>query len=258
MKKRLLVIFSILIVVAIIVVLGSTVFTLQTAEILLYSEEGNQILDTSGVDATELISDFKGKNIFFLPESEIIDSIHSKQEYSSWKVIEIEKLFPNGMILKLTKRLSIFFLSKGGVNYAVDVDGYVIGLIQGDASRYIDISRFADSANDVTIASTLTWKTDAAEQDFEIIKSMTKTIWELTYNYDQIYTLLDSYQIAGGVLTLNTQTGAEIVIIDANINLHDKLISAYGVYSNTSIDMTGSGVIITVYGDGSIKTTNNN
>jgi len=258
MKKRLLVIFSILIVVAIIVVLGSTVFTLQTAEILLYDEEGSQILDTSGVDASELISDFKGKNIFFLPESEIIESIHSNQQYSSWKVIEIEKMFPNSMILKLTKRLSIFFLSKGGVNYAVDVDGYVIGLIQGDYSRYIDISPLADSVNDVTIASTLSWKNETAEQNFEIIKNMTKTIWELTYNFDQIYTLLDSYQISSGILTLNTQTGAVIVINEADINLHDKLVSAYGVYSNKTIDMTGAGVTITVNSDGSIKTTNNN
>ncbi len=229
--------------------LGGTVFKLRTADISLHSETGEEILDTSGLNADEMMADFKGRSILFLPESQIAANIHSKTEYSQWQVVGIEKNFPDNIRIHITKRLQIFTLTKGGVVYALDINGYVIGVAGGADSRYIDISRLADGINDVEIATVLTFGSAEAERDFGIIKTMTESIWQLNYDYDKIYTFLSNYQI-GDDLTLFTRTGAKIIVKEPDKSLSGKIINAYGVYSDDTKDMTGENVVITVWGWG--------
>ena len=77
-KKRLLIIFCILILIVAIVVLNSTVFTLQKANVVFVTYDADTKA-TLYVDAPEkyaklssekLIQKFKGKNLLFLSESE--------------------------------------------------------------------------------------------------------------------------------------------------------------------------------------------
>lgn len=252
MKKRLLIVFSIFIAAVVLILLGSAVFRLESAEISLYGENGEEIVDTSGLDPAELIADFAGKSILFLPESSLADNIHSKTQFSAWQVVGVEKYFPNKIRIHLTRRLQVFTLIKDGARYAVDVNGYVISLIEGVPAGCVDISSFAPALNDVKIASKLSFKTQEAEADFELIKIMTNTVWRLNYDFEEIYKLIGVYKLEGGELTLFTQTGAKIVIKDAGENLETKLSRAYGVYSDPEKDMTGENIVITVYSDGRI------
>lgn len=92
-KKRLLIIFCILILIVAIVVLNSTVFTLQKANVIFVTYDADTKA-TLYVDAPEkyaklssekLIQKFKGKNLLFLSESELVDAI--SLEYPDLQVV---------------------------------------------------------------------------------------------------------------------------------------------------------------------------
>ena len=100
-KKKLLIIFSVFLAIVILIVLGSTVFTLQKASLVFLHYDENTG-ETVYVDAPErysdltgekLIEDFKGKSIFFLSGKKLISQTESNYPYI--KVQGVNRLFPN-------------------------------------------------------------------------------------------------------------------------------------------------------------------
>ena len=88
-KKKLLIIFSVFLAIVILIVLGSTVFTLQKASLVFLHYDENTG-ETVYVDAPErysdltgekLIEDFKGKSIFFLSGKKLISQTESNYPY---------------------------------------------------------------------------------------------------------------------------------------------------------------------------------
>lgn len=109
-KKKLLIIFSVFLAIVILIVLGSTVFTLQKASLVFLHYDENTG-ETVYVDAPErysdltgekLIEDFKGKSIFFLSGKKLISQTESNYPYI--KVQGVNRLFPNFLEIFVTVR----------------------------------------------------------------------------------------------------------------------------------------------------------
>ena len=122
-KKKLLIIFSVFLAIVILIVLGSTVFTLQKASLVFLHYDENTG-ETVYVDAPErysdltgekLIEDFKGKSIFFLSGKKLISQTESNYPYI--KVQGVNRLFPNFLEIFVTVREPVSVISHNGVYY---------------------------------------------------------------------------------------------------------------------------------------------
>lgn len=259
MKKRLLVIFSIFIVVVILIIICSTVFTVQRAEIYFHNEDGQLVAGDATIIPSEIIEGQKGKSIVFLSESELINSIQSNPKYSDWYVVGIVRSFPNKVMIHLAERVPVFYLSKGGVNYLVDVLGYVVESTEDSNSTYIDVSQFALKIDNATVGARLTFSDEKAKTQLDTVAEMTKIIWRFNYNYSEITKFVKSFTFKDDTtLVIKTVSGAVIEIVESGKDLETKLTKAVGVYNNTKIDMTAQNVTITVDASGRVTTINNN
>ena len=131
-KKKLLIIFSVFLAIVILIVLGSTVFTLQKASLVFLHYDENTG-ETVYVDAPErysdltgekLIEDFKGKSIFFLSGKKLISQTESNYPYI--KVQGVNRLFPNFLEIFVTVREPVSVISHNGIYYLLDSENYVL------------------------------------------------------------------------------------------------------------------------------------
>ncbi len=255
MKKRLIAIFTVLLIVAVVVILNSAVFTLQKAEIYFYNEEGNLAQAPSGLSSAALIEDYLGHNIFFLSEKDLIASIEAKAQYSDYYVVGVVRHFPDVVSVHLAARVPVFYLNKGGVGYLLDIKGFVVSSGQSYSSKYINISgNFSSGVTNIEEHSQIVLGKDAQTR-YDYIQKSASTVWRLNYDYSEISQIIEGFLFEGDDVTVITKTGAKIVIQKAETDYEKRFIKALGVYSNTSLDVKGSGSVITVDEKGRVTTT---
>lgn len=116
MRKRLWIILGIIVGIAVISVLAYCVFSIgkidvnTTTDIAVISqEEKDEIIALSGIK--------KGKNIFAIDEDIAISNI--EKSMPTLKVISIERTFPNGVYIYVTKRTPIFYTALADGQYAI-------------------------------------------------------------------------------------------------------------------------------------------
>ncbi|MDE6472566.1 MAG: FtsQ-type POTRA domain-containing protein [Clostridia bacterium] len=116
MRKRLWVILGIIVGIAVISVMAYCVFSIGKIDVnttvdiaVLSQEEKNEIIALSGIK--------KGKNIFAIDEDIAIENI--EKSLPTLKVISIERTFPNGVYIYVTKRTPVFYLALSGGEYAI-------------------------------------------------------------------------------------------------------------------------------------------
>lgn len=258
-KKRLLIIFCILILIVAIVVLNSTVFTLQKANVIFVTYDADTKA-TLYVDAPEkyaklssekLIQKFKGKNLLFLSESELVDAI--SLEYPDLQVIAAKRIFPDCIDIYLTQREPVAYFEKDGYYYLVDSDMYVLerssSAIYGENYVYLDVSQYL-TANQVI--GTLTSFVDSDEKAF-ILSEAFSAIWRTKYENVEMHNFVEKigFSAYNGVdnVVMQTKTGANIWIVNPKLegdDIFEKVKAGVSIYSSNANgrDNTVSGVEI--------------
>ncbi len=106
-NKRLIVILSVFLVITILIVLCSTVFTLHTVDIVWLTSNNN----LSEVNKTQILEagEFKkGESVFLINKKKYINNLEKKLPYV--KVVGMEIKFPNKLTVKLSEREELYVL----------------------------------------------------------------------------------------------------------------------------------------------------
>lgn len=239
--KRLVIIFSVLTILVLIIVLGSTIFTVQKAE-FVFKNELNQNIPVpdrfANLSATQLIESVTGKSIFFVSESKLIETIEKKYPYLN--VLSIERVFPDNLILHCIERVPVLLVEKNGTKYALDSEGFVvstmitnIGLIELDgasnAFSSLEVGSFAK------VNPQDEWK-------LNVVLDVLAQLWQLTYDTPEFGMVINNIVFDGTDLKLATVTGSVITLTDCVNLTQEKLLCGYGAWQEGN----RSGRVITV------------
>lgn len=263
-KKKLLIIFSIFLVIVLLIVLGSTVFTLQKASLvfLRYDESSGETLYAdapeiySDLTGEKLIADFKGKSIFFLSGKKFISQTESRYPYL--KVQGINRLFPNFLEIFATAREPVSVISRDGVYYLLDSENFVLEAFNQPVTNFpaLQFSAYLNEAP--AVGSRLKFKPEASWLN-DVSQIVFETLWQGGFDFVELPDLLDSVSVQALTeyycLRLAFNTGAVLQINDPVSDLQRKIHAGWSVYASDEKDNTRFGTTIEVSEkDGKIST----
>lgn len=108
MNKRLVIIFSSIVVAVMLVVLGAVILTVGNVQVVTNDEQGiydmTNIVNESGIK--------RGTSIFAVDEEKATRNIEKSYPYA--KVIKIERKFPNKVVIEMVNRSPVFCLPVNG------------------------------------------------------------------------------------------------------------------------------------------------
>ena len=255
-KRHILILFCILFVVVLVVVLNSTVFTLQHSKLVFvtYDENGKTIyVDApekyAQISAFSLVEDFAGKNIFFLSSTAIIKQVHKK--CPDLQVVKIRRLFPNVAEIFVTERQPIAYFEQNGYLYLVDNEMHIMEMTSSFdyQNRYIKLNLSGLIASNQQVGTEVIF---LDENKIDLFTDTFTAIWRLKFENVEMPNLLTNISIDTykGVesLVLKTKTGANIWIVGESTlesTTFQKLTSGMAVYAeNSQGDNTREGVNI--------------
>lgn len=128
MDKRVLALIIIFAIIAITLILCATVFLLRNVEVG-YSAVGEDAV----VSKEEIIaaSGLKpNKNVLFINEKQIVSNV--QQKYPQVKVINVERVFPNKVIIYVTVRVPVLAVSVGDEFALIDREMFVTDIVSSD------------------------------------------------------------------------------------------------------------------------------
>lgn len=126
-RKRLYIIFGILMALTLIAFASSAIFSVKTVEGYCNIKLDDETLDRRVSDAASFV---KGVSIFSVNESEIAQKVES--EVPGIKVVNIERMFPNRISVNYVRLYEYFELYLDGKYYTMSIDGKVVN--ESDAS----------------------------------------------------------------------------------------------------------------------------
>jgi hypothetical protein len=128
MNKRLIILFSLLIVIVLIIVLNSTLFIVK--DISTSYPECDKFTANDIISASSIVKD---KNIFMISKEKSINIIEKSIPYV--EVINIEKKFPNKIIIHTDLRIPIMVIKIDGTDryLLIDKDLKVLNIINANA-----------------------------------------------------------------------------------------------------------------------------
>lgn len=126
-SKRLIAILGVLVFLIVLVVINSTLFTLQNVSVNWLTTKYN----LEGVKDYKIAEDIElGQNIFLVDKTEISEKLEKSFPYI--KIISIETKFPNKLVIHSAERESLFAVKISDREYAiVDEVGKVLALSNG-------------------------------------------------------------------------------------------------------------------------------
>ena len=116
-SKKLVVMLSILAFLTVLIVLNSTLFTLQTVNVNWLTTK----YELSGLKDDDITNNvLKGESIFLLNKQNIADKL--EKEYPYLRVVSIETKFPNKIVIHSAEREGMFAVDLGAGEFAI-IDG---------------------------------------------------------------------------------------------------------------------------------------
>lgn len=239
-NKSLIISLSILAFIVLIVVLSSTIFCLKTAEVNFMS---NTINLTNKKDEIIETTDFKyNQSIFFLNKSNYIKQI--EENYPYIKIINIETVFPNKLIVNAVERNELFVIK------TYEENSFKNYLILDDELKILSTTQsFTNSHLNpilITIEGEFT-ATNLAGQTLtsmnnQLIKNLAVELYAynnnpliLKANFEEINI---NYENSGDVRIL-MRSGVEIMLKDSNARLSEKFMLALSYYNELTDKTTG-------------------
>lgn len=230
LRKKLVILFSILTFLAVMIIFNSVIFTVKKVSAV--------IINTQDAPLCQKIKDsvkIAPQSIFFLDEDKIIDDI--SRSVPEVKVIKIERKFPDRLIIHTYKRDKICFIKYDNVFYILGQDLVLIDIINTRPADMFEL--FLNDDIDMTNASkgmeikTHTTARIEIQNLFSCIKNIGDSYFDLI---GKIYYFRKSNDIY-----LKTVSGVTIHISNTN-RLQEKVVIAFSLYNHTPI-YRASGII---------------
>ena len=258
-SKKLIILISVLVVVIAIIVIMASVFAVRKVSLTFHNFDGSQALPGDDAPiADEVLKLCKGKSIFFMSKSKLINDLHSK--YPEWHVYDIIKSFPNGITVHFVKREVACKLDIGGNTVYVDTYGYVVPT--SNDYTCLDVSS-AFEHRDVSVnevGRTLQFADPANNSRLTVVLNAISATWRCYVELDEMPVVLGTADVftfdKDGSFVINTGSGAKIKIVEPSVDLAEHLFAAYSVYYNEKFNLQQGDVVITVEKDGKIITPN--
>ena len=233
MNKRIIVLLMCLIIVIIPVVLFSAVFVVRDVDVVGIGDEfefdENKLAADSGIPS--------GSSIFILSESAARHNIELKNP--TIKVVNIERIFPNKVVVNITKRVPMIAINvKSTSMYAlVDRELRVVDIVS-DISK-LNVVRFNGYALDIS---------KDTDVEGEIIDINNKELGgfvleSIIKGYEQLQVVSDLLRSHVEYITLDTEGNRAIIMTNAgasievpinvkNVTLEDMVIAGVGVFND--------------------------
>jgi hypothetical protein len=229
-----LIVIILLSIILVVIVLNSTVFTIQKVDV----QFENQTKVYSSSDSAKLIAENSislGQNIIFASKKDMTNIVERKNAYA--KVINIEKVFPNKIIIHIIEREPVFCVSMQDSRYAIldgdlkvldvkDIKGTLIDLSFLTSISTLSSGEFLSIEGNNEITSILT--------NFEVYSWNNATI----QNKFKTFSLDKTNKNNESLLNLNITTyqGVNIRFNNIDKDLKTKVYNFIEFYSGASND----------------------
>lgn len=228
--KRLAVCLVIFVFLVLIIVLGSTIFALESVNLnmldnsTLFTGQENEIIENANFNY--------GSNVLFLGKKKYVEKLEKQNPYI--KILNIETIFPNKLRINAVSRTEIFAVKQKDSSYAIiDEDGKVLK-VERD---------FISSQSNAILLEGVEEFATLSKGDFLSFTKRQKGLFQDTFNSFKEWKIETSeLQLKIKSLTLDYErqnqvkvqmfSGAEIVIKDANEYNSDKFNHVFSVYDS--------------------------
>lgn len=185
-----------------------------------------------GADAENVQSSLDallGKNMFFVSTKDVEEAV---KEHTKYKVVSVEKAFPNVLNVEVAERREVYRLSVGGALYSLDETGFVLGTSAGEAKEREIISL---SLEGIEILSAEVGGQIKTSDDglFYSVLSMAESV-NLTDCIKSANIVVNDAEIKEA--RFSTYTGVEIVVDKPEKRGGDKIKKAFEVYDGGTKD----------------------
>lgn len=253
--RRIIILIVVVAVIALIAVLFATVFSVRNVYVACYDQEGNAITVSVDMDiASAVLAEYQGSSIMTLSKDDVLDWINDN--YSQLHALAVVKEFPNTLVVHLVEREAVYSIEVGATTVQIDSFGYVVETTEIDYTL-LDISSAFDVPTSVCeVGKMLQFDDETNDARLAYIITTVNTIWQLQYNYSDVAWLVDVIKFSSdnSVMTITTGSGAIIVVYAPQTDLNSRLIDAFSVYANDTLNLQVEGAVISVLESGDIRT----
>ncbi len=251
-KKRIIIISSILGVLAVLIILTSTVFMLSSVKVNFLTS-GMSVLSEN--DSSSIIKCGKfnyGGNILFMNFDKQITNI--EQAFPFAKVMKVERKFPNKAIVHIVERSPAFHVIQDGIVYILDSDLKVLSVVYSENFNSSNESLPPSALNCPQLLG-IELSNNLISGQFENNASLIVTIKCIEVNLQKIsHSILElsTISIQDNNFIFKTPNNEIYLEIEGNENLDDKLIKGFAAYFKAIEDGITTGKVH-VYNSGEIQ-----
>lgn len=260
-NKRLVVILSIFALITLIVVLASTVFTTNTIEINWLTS--TNVLSPSNNDELIESGNFEKTSIFLVNKTKHINRLEQQNPYL--KVVGIETVFPNKLVVHVAEREVFYALSvssnagSGNAYVLLDSDLKVLEITTAalvpstSAPVVLHLENVVLTDDDFTVGSFANNTINAG-----VLLQIPKFFSAL--NYDSVRTrsflkTITVFSFTKPEIVISTNWGLDIYVKNVNVGLFDKLqkaVSVFNYYHDANPPVNSGTLIVTQNVEGEV------
>jgi hypothetical protein len=236
-SKRLIIILSVLIFLTVLIVINSTLFTLQSVSINWLTSK----YQLQNVKDYDIIDDIKlGQSIFLVKKNEI--SAKLEKSYPYLRVVSIETKFPNKLIVHSAERESLYAVKLSDREFAVlDEKGKVLALNNGSifegseadlGTRPIQLNFHSLS---IRVEDFVVGENVKSSYISELLTSLSRSFRESSYSPTTSKGVVRSIDIVSqgetSEISIKTRNGMVLTINEVEQYTTDKLLLAFERYN---------------------------
>ncbi|MCM1042967.1 MAG: hypothetical protein NC350_02015 [Corallococcus sp.] len=253
-NKKILTLAIIVAVIVILIVVFVSVFTVKSVNLVYHSENGGEI--ASPVDAPvpdDILKSFKGKNIMFLSKSAVLDKIN--KDYPEYHALDVVRKFPSHLEVHFVKRQPVFCINSANKIF-IDSFGYVMFASDNTVINIENAFVNPGAIEQQIIGSKLVFSNAENNAKMEMMLTAVSAVWQLNYAFDDIPSIIASFEFGEqmSTMTIVTSADAKIIVSKPDSNLEERLHKGFGVYYNQIKDLAKPNVEITVLPNGQVIT----
>jgi len=242
MNRRTIILLIFFIVFAVVLILNGTLFLVDSIEFVDYKT--GQSYQSELYAAEDLITASKlsrGMNIFTVSEAKATESLTAA--FPKLKVVNIERQFPNKIVIYLFERYPMYAVESGDVYIIVDREGRILETVESLPDNITLVEGLAIDYETTGIKlKTKDYSADrliALGQAFELYDYIDS-------NFTQI---ISRIEVMGYSFSLYTKTGVELRLNVAS-NLNAKIREILSWYNSDDAEQKRYSGTLTVYDDG--------
>lgn len=261
-NKRLIILFSFLVFFIVLIVLSSTLFTLQNVTINWMTDK-YQLKNIKDYDLTSKVS--LGESIFLINKDDISNKLEKKYPYL--RVVGVETKFPNKIIVHTAEREELFAIKKSNGDYAIlDEFGKILNSDMS-SSKFVELANSSLGGAPIEVDLNMTIQDgDLVEGEFIKSVSVKNLLSNLAYSFRQASYIpatskgvfkyikvemsinIDTNE-KEDIINIQTRRGIVIKLKDAKNHTTDKLLLGLSTYNEMHKDGDVNGTITVFYSD---------